>query len=192
MIRMRMLLPLVTAGCFWVPLGSDAVPAMGVDEVRRSSGSGAERVDGPGRELGGRGWFFEDSLIAFRTQANAARVRFRLWNKRGVPIRVVWSSGPVEEPRGRCPAAVAEWELRRTGDGAAPANVLRPGESREEHAVAVALVPMPEGGAWRPVPLSCVAGDPAGARAALRLAVETEGERYIYTFWYGAAGANPR
>lgn len=183
--RARLLLPLAAAGCLWVPLGGDAAPAVALEEVRRSSGSQPERIEQPERQVGGRGSFFEDSLIAFRTQVNAAGVRFRVWNKRSGLIRIEWDTETVGEPRGACPAAATQWELRRSG-GAAPADVLGPGASVEKHAVAVARVPTPEGGLWRSVPLACIATDPSAPRAALRLAVETEAGRHLYTFRYGA------
>ncbi|HEU4453006.1 MAG TPA: hypothetical protein VFR81_08095 [Longimicrobium sp.] len=190
MRRMRAvpLLTLAAAGCLWLPLGSDAVPRIGLDEVRRASTAGIERTARPGAEPGARGWFFEDSLIAFRTQATAEAVRFRVWNKDAGVIRVLWDAGSGGEPRGKCPAQVVAWELRRSG-GRSPASVLRPGESLEEHAVAVARVPMLDGGLWRAVPLACLAGDPGAARVPLRLEVEAGGAMHRYTFWYGVPAA---
>lgn len=188
-MRARLLLPLVAAGCLWVPLGTDAVPRIELLEVTRASRPGVERAIRPGAEPGGRGWFFEDSLLAFRTQANGAGVRFRVWNRRATPVRIAWGPGAAGEPRGACPAEAEGWELRRSG---AAADVVPPGASREAYAVAVARVPARGGGVWRPVPLACVAAGPAETRVPLRLAVETEAGRHGYTFWYGAAGASRR
>jgi hypothetical protein len=69
--------------------------------------------------------------------------------------------------------------------GRAPADVVPARGSREDEAVAVARVPTLQGGLWRSVPLDCLAGAVEG-RAPLRLTVAAGGERYVYTFWYGA------
>ncbi|HEU0301884.1 MAG TPA: hypothetical protein VFR37_20685 [Longimicrobium sp.] len=187
-MRMRisaLLLPLAAAGCIWLPLGSDAVPRVGLQEVQRSSGAGAAWTARPGPEPDGRGTFFEDSLIAFRTQATVEGVRFRLWNKGDALLRIEWDAAAVGKAAGRCPADAAGWEMRRRGGGA-PADVVPPRASREDEAVAVARVPTLQGGLWTSVPLDCLAGDPGAGRAPLRLTVAVGDARYAYTFWYGA------
>ena len=188
-MRMRaLLLPMAAAGCIWLPLGSDAVPRVGLEEVRRTSAAGVEWAARPGTEPDGRGVFFEDSLIAFRTHATAEGVRFRLWNRRDELMRIEWDPAAVGKAAGACPSSTADWEMRWRGGGA-PADVLPARGSREDEAVAVARVPTPQGGLWTSVPLDCLAGDPGEGRAPLRLTVEVGGERYAYTFWYGVQPA---
>jgi hypothetical protein len=181
-----LLLPLAAAGCIWLPLGSDAVPRVGLQEVRRTSASGVEWTARPAVEPDGRGVFFEDSLIAFRTHATAEGVRFRLWNKRDELMRIEWDPAAVGRPEEQCPAAAAGWEMRWRGGGS-PADVVPARGSREDEAMAVARVPTLQSGLWISVPLACLAGDPADARAPLRLTVVVGDARYVYTFWYGAA-----
>ena len=185
MMRMRaLLLPLVAAGCIWLPLGSDAIPRVALLEVQRSSGSGPVWAGRPGLEPGGRGAFFQDSLIAFRTQATADGVRFRLWNRRDELMRIGWDAFAAGKAQAQCPAAAAGWEMRWRGGGP-PADVLQARGSREDEAVAVARIPTPRGGTWTSVPIGCLAGGAADGRAPLRLTVAAGGERYVYTFWYG-------
>ncbi|HEX7243449.1 MAG TPA: hypothetical protein VF263_24405 [Longimicrobiaceae bacterium] len=171
------------AGCLWLPLG-DALPRVGLAAVERSpvTGGGSPR---PTTEPGARSYFFADSLIAFRTQAGLAEVRFRVWNVGREPVRIVSApsgpgagTGPIA-----CPEPTIGWELRRSG-ARGPAEVLGPGESREGYATPGAWVPTPAGEAWRSVRLVCMVFDPAAPRAALRLGVERGGVRYEYTFWY--------
>ena len=180
-----LLLPLAAAGCIWLPLGSDAVPRVALQEVRRISAGGVEWTARPGAEPGGRrGAFFEDSVIAFRTHTTAEGVRFRLWNKRDELMRIEWDPAAAGKAEDRCPAAAAGWEMRWRG-GAAPADVVPAHGSREDVAVAVARVPTLQGGLWTSVPLACLAGSPAETRAPLRLTVAVGDARYVYTFWYG-------
>lgn len=185
MVRMHaLLLPLAAAGCIWLPLGSDAAPRVGLQEVRRTSAEGVEWTARPGTEPDGRGTFFEDSLIAFRTHATAEGVRFRLWNRRDEVMRIEWDPAAVGKADARCPAAAVDWEMRWRG-GSAPADVLPARGSHEDEAVAVARVPTLQGGLWTSVPLACLAGEPAEARAPLRFTVAVGDARYVYAFWYG-------
>lgn len=192
-MRMRaLLLPLAAAGCIWLPLGSDAVPRVRLEEVRRSPAAGVEWTSRPGVEPGGRGAFFEDSLIAFRTQPTAEGVRFRLWNRRDERMRIEGDPAAVGRAADRCPAVAVDWEMRWRGGGA-PGDVVPARGSREGEAVAAARVPTVQGGVWTTVPIACLAGDPAQARAPLRLTVAVGDARYDYTFWYGVArpGSGP-
>ncbi|HEX6367487.1 MAG TPA: hypothetical protein VF006_01065 [Longimicrobium sp.] len=185
MMRMHaLLLPMAAAGCIWLPLGSDAVPRVELEGVDRSSASGTEWAARPGLEPDGRGAFFEDSLIAFRTHATTEGVRFRLWNRRDEVMRIEWDPAAVGKAEVQCPAVTLGWEMRWRGGGP-PADVVPARGSREDEAVAVARVPTLQGGLWTSVPLDCLAGDPGDGRAPLRLTVEVGGERYAYTFWYG-------
>jgi hypothetical protein len=185
MMRMHaLLLSLAAAGCIWLPLGSDAIPRVDLLEVQRSSASAAGWTGRPGVEPDGRGAFFEDSLIAFRTQATADGVRFRLWNRRDELMRIEWDASAVGAAGARCPAAAVDWEMRWRGSGP-PADVVPARGSREDEAVAVARVPTLQGGLWTSVPLACLADNAADGRAPLRLAVQVGDARYLYTFWYG-------
>ncbi|HYR08843.1 MAG TPA: hypothetical protein VEQ60_13765 [Longimicrobium sp.] len=187
MTRMHaLLLPLAAAGCIWLPLGSDAVPRVGLQEVRRTSAGGVVWTARPGTEPDGRGVFFADSLIAFRTHATVEGVHFRLWNRRDELMRIEWDPAAVGKAEDRCPAAAVDWEMRWRGGGP-PAEVVPARGSHEDEAVAVARVPTLQGGVWTSVPLACLAGDPAEARAPLRLTVAVGDARYAYTFWYGAS-----
>lgn len=186
MTRMHaLLLPLAAAGCMWLPLESDAIPRVGLQEVQRASATGAERTARPSREPGGRGMFFEDSLIAFRTRATAEGVRFRVWNRGDERMRIEWGPAAQGKTDTRCPAVAVGWEMRWRGGGA-PADVVPARGSAEDEAVAVARVPAPRGGSWRSVPVECVAGAVADGRAPLRLTVQVGESRHLYTFWYGA------
>jgi hypothetical protein len=179
-----LLLPLAAAGCIWLPLGSDAIPRIELEEVGRLSASGTEWIAKPAVEPDGRGMFFEDSLIAFRTRATADGVRFRLWNRTDELMRIVWDPVAVGKAEVQCPAVTLGWEMRWRGGGP-PADVVPARGSREDEAVAVARVPTLQGGLWRSVPLDCLAGESADGRAPLRLTVAAGDERYVYTFWYG-------
>lgn len=185
MTRMHaLLLPLAAAGCIWLPLGSDAIPRVELEEVHRSSAAGVEWTAMATVEPDGRGVFFEDSLIAFRTRATAEGVHFRLWNRGDELMRVEWGPAAAGKPETRCPAAAVSWEMRWRGGGP-PADVVPARGSHEDEAVAVARVPTLQGGRWRSVPLDCLAGESADGRAPLRLTVAVGDERYAYTFWYG-------
>lgn len=185
MMRMHaLLLSMAAAGCIWLPLGNDAVPRVGLEEVRRSSATGVEWTAPAVAEPDGRGAFFEDSLIAFRTRATAEGVRFRMWNKQDEVMRIEWAPAAVGKAQARCPAVAVGWEMRWRGGGP-PADVVPARGSREDEAVAVARVPTPQGGSWTSVPLDCLAGESADGRAPLRLTVSVGDERYVYTFWYG-------
>ena len=183
-----LLLPLAAAGCIWLPLDSDAVPPVGLQEVRRTSPGGVEWTARPGTEPDGRGVFFADSLIAFRTHATVEGVHFRLWNRRDELMRIEWDPAAVGKAEDRCPAAAVDWEMRWRGGGP-PAEVVPARGSHEDEAVAVARVPTLQGGLWTSVPLACLAGDRAEARAPLRLTVALGEARYLYTFWNGTAPA---
>lgn len=180
------LLPLAAAGCIWLPLDSGAIPRIELEEVRRLSASGAEWIAEPAMEPDGRGMFFEDSLIAFRSRATADGVHFRLWNRTDELMRIVWDPAAVGKADEQCPAVAVGWEMRWRGGGA-PVDVVPARASHEDDAVAVARVPTLQGGLWTSVPLACLAGSAAEGRAPLRLTVETEAGRYAYTFWYGDA-----
>lgn len=172
------------AGCFWHPVGGDARPRMGLEAVERSPAAGAPgQRDRPMVEPGARGWFFSDSLIAIRTQANLASIRLRLWNRGTEPVRIVWSQAAPVGEGGDCPEAAGEWELRGSG-APGDADVLDPGQSRERRVTPAARVRTARGESWEPVRLLCMVYDPAQPRAALRLGVETPGVRFVYTFWY--------
>jgi hypothetical protein len=181
-----LLLSLAAAGCIWLPVGSDAIPRVDLQEVQvqRSGGPGPAWAGPAGREPDGRGSFFEDSLIAFRTRATAEGVRFRVWNRRDELMRIEWDAAAVGRPAAQCPAAGVEWEMRWRGGGP-PADVLPARGSHEDEAVAVARVPTLQGGLWTSVPIACLAGGAADGRAPLRLTVQVGDARYLYTFWYG-------
>ena len=113
---------------------------MELEKVDRSSASGMEWAAKPGLEPDGRGAFFEDSLIAFRTHATTEGVRFRLWNKRDEVMRIEWDPAAVGKAEVQCPAVTLGWEMRWRGGGP-PADVVPARGSRDDEAVAVARVP---------------------------------------------------
>jgi hypothetical protein len=185
-VRALPVVSLLLAGCFWSPLGG-ARPRVGLEAVERSPGEGRDAPPRPIVEPGARGYFFSDSLIAFRTQADLASVRLRLWNRGQEPIRITWDgSGPAGEGARRaagCPEAAGDWELRGSGPNG-DAGVLDPGRSRESRAMLAARVGSSRGGTWESVRILCMVFDPVEPRAALRLRVETPTARFVYTFWY--------
>jgi hypothetical protein len=177
-----LVLPLL-GGCLLLPLGSDLKPGIGLEAVERSPAHGVRTT--PILERGHRGSLFADSLIVFRTWANAAVVRFRVWNPGREPITIL-PGGRVLEPRpGEC--APPEGRVEPLGGGGGSATVMAPGASREYEAAAGALVPGAGAGTWQPGDVHCFDFDPAAGRGVLRLAVEARGARYVYTFWYRAA-----
>lgn len=185
-VRALPLVSLLLAGCFWNPLGG-ARPRVGLEAVERSPGEGRGAPPRPIVEPGARGYFFVDSLIAFRTQADLASVRLRLWNRGREPIRVAWDgSGPAGGSGRRdagCPETVGDWEFRGSGPPG-DFGVLDPGRSRERRVTLAARVGAPRGESWEPVGVLCLVFDPGEPRAALRLRVETPTARFVYTFWY--------
>ena len=188
----RAVLPLLVlaGGCLWLPVGSDARPAIGLEAVERASASGGPPAAArPAREPGDRGHLFEDSLIAFRTRANHEVVRFRLWNKGPEPLRIAWDvADPAGRPARECPASAGEWELQRQG-GRADVVTVPPGGSHEAYALPRAR--LADGDAeWRSVRMACLAYEAAAPRAALRLWVEAAGGRFLYTVWYRSAAAH--
>lgn len=178
-----LLAALPLAACLWLPPGAGARPRVGLEAVERTPATGTRLAARPAEEPGTRGWLFADSLIAFRTRANPAAIRFRLWNRATEPLRILRDSPAAA---GECAEPAGAWELRETGLRAEP-HVLAPGESWEGEAVPAVRVGPSAGAAPRTVGLACLVFDPAQPRAALRLGVERDGVRYDYTFWYRLA-----
>jgi hypothetical protein len=178
-----LVLPLL-GGCLLLPLASDLKPGIGLEAVERSPAHGVRTT--PILERDRRGSLFVDSLIVFRTWANTAVVRFRVWNHGREPITIL-PGGRVLEPRpGECAPPEGPAEPLPPGDGGSE-TVMAPGASREYEATAGALVPGAGASTWQPGDVHCLDYDPAAQRGALRLAVEARGARYVYTFWYRAA-----
>lgn len=185
----RVLLPsilLLLGGCLWLPLGADGGPRMGLHAVERARGHGAPAASHPPiAEPGARGYLFMDSVIAVRTRVSGRVVRFRLWNHGRAPITILADDRAGIEPGGCLPDRGRIEVLRR--ERREPDTVVAPGASHEYEAVPA--MPAGSGGA---VPRSAGGCSGAGAAAgglALRLTVEADGARYLYTFWYAATDA---
>jgi hypothetical protein len=174
---------LLLASCLWLPAGRGARPRLGLDAVERVPAGAPGGAIRPAAEPGERGWLFADSLIGFRTRANSAFVKVRMWNRGSETIRVLADGVAASSPAGACPDAAAGWTLRPDG---APGGTgtLAPGDSWESDALPAARPLDPAGADWREVGLACLVFDPAAPRVALRLGVERAGVRYDYTFWY--------
>jgi hypothetical protein len=132
-----------------------------------------------------RGSLFMDSLIVFRTWANAGVVRFRVWNHGRQAITISRDGVGVDPRSGECTPAEGWLELPPPGGGS-PETVMAPGASREYQAASPGIAPGAGARAWQPGDVHCFDYDPAARRSALRLAVEARGARYLYTFWYRA------
>jgi hypothetical protein len=141
----------------------------------------------PITEPGSRGYLFVDSVIAVRTRVSGRVVRFRLWNHGRVPITVLADDGVGVEPRpGGCLPGGGWFEVLRR-ERREPDTVVAPGASHEYEAVPA--VPAGSGGAMARPAVECFGGGSTASGFALRLSVEADGARYVYTFWYRAMEA---
>ena len=176
-----LILPLL-GGCLLLPLDSDLNPRLGLEAVERSPAHGARAA--PVIQRGGRGELFVDSLIAFRTWANASAVRFRLWNHGRVPITILGDgAGPAARAAG-CLPGEGLYALQWRGSPGPEREVPIGSGASHEYEATVAL-PVPDENATALEDLHCFDSRPVTPRMVLRLAIEAGSDRYVYTFWYG-------
>lgn len=178
-------LALALAGCWWQPRREGMYFRLRMVAVERTPDARAARGAATAISQPDSGVFvYEDELIRFRTRARPAGIRFRLLNKTAAPLTIVWNDAEFVD------ALSAEHRVMRAGrdfrrrEHDPPPVVVAAGAEHRDGAIPMVRVQTPGGEVYQAVQVLPHEYDPTARRVALRLPLEANGRRHVYTFWY--------
>lgn len=185
-------LALALAGCWWQPRREGMHFLTRLERVERSpeagqAGGGAAAV----AEEEPAVYRYEDELIRFVTRARPVGIRFRLLNKTGAPLAIAWTDAQFVDALGATHRVIRTGRDYRSGEHDPPPVTVAAGAEHRDGALPLVRVRTERGEEYRPVQVLPHEYDPTGRRVALRLPLDANGRRYVYTFWYRVEDANP-
>lgn len=189
MLKRHVLVPavlaLALAGCWWQPRREGMYFRTRLVAVERSPQAGAAGGAAAAIAQPDSGVFvFEDELIRFRTRARPAGIRFRLLNKTGAPLTIVWNDAEFVDALGEEHRVMRAGRDFRRREHQPPSVVVAAGAEHRDGAIPMVRMQTPEGEVHQAVQVLPHEYDPTDRRVALRLPLEANGRRWVYTFWY--------